>query len=123
MPDADETIGLFINTVPVRVCLRAEDTMLSVLQAVRQQWVDIRPYEHTPLARVKAVSQIPPSQSLFETLIVFENYRLDNGMRSLGGLWANRQIELHEFTNFPITLAAYDGDRTELQDRIRPPPA
>ena len=50
----------------------------------------MRPDEHTPLSRAKAVSQIPPSQPLFETLLVFENYRLDTVMRSLGGAWANR---------------------------------
>ncbi len=36
-------------------------------------------------------------------------------MRSLGGAWATRTVELHELTNFPITLAAYDGD--ELTSR------
>src|SRR3977135_2235548 len=85
----------------------------------------MRPYEHTPLARVKASSQVPPGLPLFETLLVFENYRLDAAMRSLGGPWASRQVELHELTNFPITLAAYDGeelafkiefDRRRLED-------
>jgi len=88
-------------------------------------WLEIRPYEHTPLTRVKAASQVPPSQPLFETLFVFENSRLDTVMRALGGEWAKRQVELHELTNFPITLAAYDGeelafkiefDRRRLED-------
>jgi len=109
VPEADETIGLFINTVPVRVKLQDNVPLLSFLKDVRQQWLDLRPFEHTPLALVKSVSQIPPTQPLFETLLVFENYRLDSAMRSLGGDWANRTVELHELTNFPVTLAAYDG--------------
>src|ERR1700731_735736 len=125
VPNADETIGLFINTVPVRVQIKDDDTLFSVFKNVRKLWLDIRPYEHTPLARVKAVSQVPPSQPLFETLFVFENYRLDTAMRALGGEWSKRQVELHELTNFPITLAAYDGeelafkiefDRRRLED-------
>jgi len=112
---ADETIGLFINTVPVRVRIRPEDAALSVCRGVRQQWLDIRPHEHTPLAQVKAHSQVPPAQPLFETLLVFENYRLDTAMRSLGGAWANRQVELRELTNFPITLAAYDGEEISFK--------
>src|ERR1700676_714519 len=85
----------------------------------------MRCYDDTPLARVKAASQVPPSQPLFETLFVFENYRLDTAMRALGGEWAKRHVELHELTNFPITLAAYDGeelafkiefDRQRLED-------
>jgi amino acid adenylation domain-containing protein/non-ribosomal peptide synthase protein (TIGR01720 family) len=110
VPNADETIGLFINTVPVRVQIKDNDALISVFKNVRKLWLEMRPYEHTPLARVKAVSQVPPSQPLFETLFVFENYRLDTVMRALGGEWAKRQVELHELTNFPITLAAYDGE-------------
>ena len=110
VPNADETIGLFINTVPVRVQIKDDDAVISVFKNVRKLWLEMRPYEHTPLARVKAVSQVPPSQPLFETLFVFENYRLDTAMRALGGEWAKRQVELHELTNFPITLAAYDGE-------------
>jgi amino acid adenylation domain-containing protein/non-ribosomal peptide synthase protein (TIGR01720 family) len=109
-PNADETIGLFINTVPVRIQIKDDDAAISVFKNVRKLWLEMRPYEHTPLARVKAVSQVPPSQPLFETLFVFENYRLDTVMRALGGEWAKRHVELHELTNFPITLAAYDGE-------------
>jgi amino acid adenylation domain-containing protein/non-ribosomal peptide synthase protein (TIGR01720 family) len=110
VPNADETIGLFINTVPVRVAVKNDDAVISVFKDVRKLWLEMRPYEHAPLARVKAVSQVPPSQPLFETLFVFENYRLDTVMRALGGEWAKRHVELHELTNFPITLAAYDGE-------------
>jgi amino acid adenylation domain-containing protein/non-ribosomal peptide synthase protein (TIGR01720 family) len=110
VPNADETIGLFINTVPVRVQIKDDDAVMSVFKNVRKLWLEMRPYEHTPLARVKAASQVAPSQPLFETLFVFENYRLDTVMRALGGEWAKRNVELHELTNFPITLAAYDGE-------------
>jgi len=110
VPNADETIGLFINTVPVRVQIKDDDAVISVFNDVRKLWLDMRPYEHMPLARVKAVSQVSPSQPLFETLFVFENYRLDTAMRALGGEWAKRHVELHELTNFPITLAAYGGE-------------
>ena len=110
VPDADQTIGLFINTVPVRVALMSGQSALEAFKAVRRQWISMRPYEHTPLARVKAASRVPASQPLFETLLVFENFRLDAVMKEIGGAWSARTVELHELTNFPITLAAYDGD-------------
>jgi amino acid adenylation domain-containing protein/non-ribosomal peptide synthase protein (TIGR01720 family) len=118
VPEADETIGLFINTVPVRVAVNSEEPALAILTRVRQQWLNVRPYEHTPLARVKAVSQVPPAQPLFETLVVFENYRLDTVMRSLGGAWARRSVELHERTDVPITLAAYDGEELSFKSEF-----
>jgi amino acid adenylation domain-containing protein/non-ribosomal peptide synthase protein (TIGR01720 family) len=113
---ADETVGIFINTVPVRVKLCDSDSVLSVCQDLRRTWVGIRPFEHTPLAQVRRLSQVPPGRPLFETLLVFENYRLDQVMQSLGGSWSDRRVDLHELTNFPITLAAYNGE--ELSCKI-----
>ncbi len=112
---ADETVGLFINTVPVRIRLAGEDRALSVIHALRRQWLEIRPHEHTPLTTAKAASRVPPAQPLFESLLVFENQRLDQAMRALGGAWSHRDVELHELTNFPVTLAAYDGERLSFK--------
>jgi hypothetical protein len=44
--DADQTVGLFINTVPVRVTMTDEDRVRAVLTRIRRQWLDIRLYEH-----------------------------------------------------------------------------
>jgi hypothetical protein len=69
---------------------------------------------------------VPPALPLFETLLVFENYRLDTAMRAVGGAWSDRSVELHELTNLPITLAAYDGDELSFKiefDRRRLPDA
>src|SRR5262245_13887021 len=106
---ADSAIGLFINTVPVRVAIRDEEPLLDTLRAIRQQWLAMRPFEHTPLARIKALSDVPAAQRLFDTLVVFESFSLDAAMRARGGAWDARRVELHELTSFPLTLAAYDG--------------
>ena len=103
IPNAEETIGLFINTIPVRVAVRDDDSALEVIRRLRKLWIDLRPYENTPLARVKSASQVSPGLQLFDSLVVFENYRLDRAMRSLGGAWESREVELHELTNFPVT--------------------
>jgi non-ribosomal peptide synthetase component F len=115
VPDANDTVGLFINTVPVRVKLSPDETLLSLCKRIRVQWLEIRPYENAALTRIKTVSQVPPTLPLFESLLVFEEYLLDTKMRSLGGAWNDRRVELHELTNFPITLAAYDGNELSFK--------
>src|SRR5207249_294801 len=95
--------------------LSSEDAALAVFKAARQQCLQMRPYEHTPLVQVKAASQVPPTQPLFETLLVFENYRLDSAMRSLGGAWTTRQVELRRLSDFPIRLLAYDGQELSFK--------
>lgn len=113
--EGEDTVGIFVNTVPVRVRLTGKDSARAVAQALRQQWMEIRPHEHTPLTAIKAASQLPPDQSLFHSLVVFEHESLERAMRSLGGHWANRRVELFELTNFPITLAAYGGDELSFK--------
>lgn len=125
---ADETIGLFINTVPVRAQMNPNDQFVAMVQRLRKQWLNIRPHEHSPLTMVKTVSQVPTSRPLFETLVVFEKQRLDRALASFGGCWLSRDIKLHELTNFPVTLAAYDGDTLSFklefnQSRIDEPTA
>jgi amino acid adenylation domain-containing protein/non-ribosomal peptide synthase protein (TIGR01720 family) len=113
--EAADAIGLYINTIPVRVKLTEDSPVLTLLQDLRSQWLTFRSVENTPLAFAKSQSQIPASQPLFETLLVFEKYRLDDVMSSLGGKWSHRRVELHELTNFPITLAAYDGAKLSFK--------
>jgi len=113
--EAADAIGLYINTLPVRVKLTDDTPVLSVCSELRRDWLSFRSFEQTPLALIKSVSQIPPSQPLFESLLVFEKFKLDTVVRSLGGSWTARRVELHELTNFPVTLAAYDGAELSLR--------
>ena len=108
---AEQIPGLFINTVPVRAQVSADAQLIPWLQMLRQFWVDVRPHEHTPLSRVQAWSGMAQGTALFNTLLVFENYDLNATFKAKGGPWFNRDIQLHELTNFPICLAAYAGEQ------------
>jgi NRPS condensation-like uncharacterized protein len=45
---AESMVGLFINTLPVRVSVPADDALLPRLKKLRAQWVALRDWEHTP---------------------------------------------------------------------------
>ena len=47
----EETVGLFINTLPVRVRLGAEATLGEWLQGLQREQVETREYEYAPLVR------------------------------------------------------------------------
>src|SRR5262249_29904382 len=94
-PVAANGIGLYINTIPVRLRLSGDSSVPDLLHDLRSQWIAFRPVEHAPLTFVKSHTSVPASQALFETLLVFESYRLEDAMRSLGGKWADRRVELH----------------------------
>ncbi|MSU58572.1 MAG: amino acid adenylation domain-containing protein [Pedosphaera sp.] len=112
---AENMVGLFINTLPVRAKIDPEEPLLPWLKRLREQWVAMRDFEHTPLVKVQAWSEVPPGMALFDSIVVFENFLLNTTLRAQGGAWTNREFRLYEQTNFPLTLAVYSGDELCLK--------
>jgi amino acid adenylation domain-containing protein len=104
---ADDMVGLFINTLPVRVPVDGEARLGPWLRALRESQVAVREFEHTPLARVQAWSDVPRGTPLFDTIVVFERYLLDSALREAGGAWNRRRFEYIGQTSLPVTLIAY----------------
>ncbi|MFN8024434.1 MAG: amino acid adenylation domain-containing protein [Acidimicrobiales bacterium] len=91
-PDAADIIGCLINTVPMIATVRSDVTIADVYAELRRQQLEVRPYEHMPLADVQTWSDMPRGTPLFETDVVFENYRSEDQLRALGGNWVNRSL-------------------------------
>ena len=60
---AANIVGLFINTLPVRIFLRPGTTVAQALAELRTQQIAMRPYEHTPLFRVAQWSGVERGKS------------------------------------------------------------
>jgi amino acid adenylation domain-containing protein/non-ribosomal peptide synthase protein (TIGR01720 family) len=104
---ADEAVGLFVNTLPFRVNVPADTTVLNWLAALRAQQIDLREHEHTPLSLIQAWSDVPRGTPLFETEVVFEKQRLDSQLRRRGGDWATRRFVHLGQSGYPVTLVCF----------------
>ncbi|MEO8483470.1 MAG: MupA/Atu3671 family FMN-dependent luciferase-like monooxygenase [Acidobacteriota bacterium] len=104
---ADEIVGSFINTVPMRATIDPDATVTDWLRALREQARQIGPLEHTALVDVQKWSAVPAGQPLFHSLIVFTPRLIGEVLREQGGAWARREVVFREQTNFPVTLFAY----------------
>ena len=113
--DADAIVGLFLATIPVRVVVDPDATIVEWLRRVREEWVSLRGREHVPLVDIKQASALPPSASLFDSFLMFENYELGERLRSKGGAWARRSVTLLEQPGYPLALMAYGGDTLSLK--------
>lgn len=111
---AESMVGLFINTLPIRVQVSPQEFLLPWLQKIKDQLVEARQYEYCPLVKVQEWSEVPKGVSLFESIVVFENYAVDPCLRQRD---INLQIEeFHSFekTNYPITLSVNPGEELLL---------
>ena len=113
IPEAEQLVGLCINTVPVRVRLPGTMTLVDWLKNLRAEQTVLREFEHTPLVDIQHWSEVPSGAPLFESLVVFTPRLIGNALREQGGAWANREVRFYEQTNFPLTLFAY-GERELL---------
>ena len=106
---ADRVLGLFINTLPVRIPLGELGVEASVLE-VHRLLADLLHHEHASLALAQQCSGVPAPAPLFTSLLNYrhsaprakgsaEQSRAFEGVRSLGG---------EERTNYPIGLSVED---------------
>ncbi|WP_033679267.1 condensation domain-containing protein, partial [Bacillus gaemokensis] len=74
----ENIIGLFINTIPVRICCDAEDSFVEVMKRNQKQAVASHAYDTHPLYEIQA--QTEQKQDLITHIMVFENYPLEQQM-------------------------------------------
>ncbi|MFC9019239.1 amino acid adenylation domain-containing protein, partial [Streptomyces albidoflavus] len=109
LPGADSMIGMLINTLPVRVRVDESAPAAVWLQELQRAQVEARQYEYVPLPRIQACGAVERGADLFRTLVVFENYPMDDEAAAAHGLRL-RRLAGTEATNYPLNLIAYAGD-------------
>lgn len=116
LPNVESMTGLFINTLPLRMPLAPDWTIASLLAHTQETVFHMREFEYTVLPDIQQMTQIPNGESLFDSIVVFENYPIESiepyGVRIL-------DIASHEETNYDLTLVAVPGDTLELRVTYR----
>ena len=114
LPGAETAIGIFINTLPVRARVKAEDSALSLFRQIQDQQTQARQFEYSSLVQIQGWSEVPRSLPLFESLIVFENYPVDEAMKQQRRNPSIEEVRSHEQTNYPLSLVSGPGRELEL---------
>ncbi|MFF9672031.1 non-ribosomal peptide synthase/polyketide synthase [Streptomyces eurythermus] len=114
LPGADTMTGLFITTLPTRVTVPGHGTLLDWLRALQHDQSEDRRFDHLPLTRLKTFTGLPERAGLFDSIVVFENYPVDDDLAAAHGLRLSG-LEGVETTNYPLSLTAYPGPELTLR--------
>ncbi|HEV2855901.1 MAG TPA: amino acid adenylation domain-containing protein, partial [Thermoanaerobaculia bacterium] len=114
LPGVESMVGLFINTLPLRVRIDAAEPAASWLRRLQAEQAELRRHEHSPLVQVQAWSEVPRGTSLFETLLVFENVPVDATLQQYASALETRSESVFERTNYPLELMAVPGAELSL---------
>ncbi|HEY7490498.1 MAG TPA: amino acid adenylation domain-containing protein, partial [Candidatus Tectomicrobia bacterium] len=112
---AETMMGLFINTLPVRVGAPPQMPLLSWLKALQVQQAELREYEYTPLVHMQGWSEVPRGMPLFESLLIFENYPVEASLQKQNGGLKIRNVRSFAKTNYPLTVVAAPGRELSLR--------
>ncbi len=112
----EDTIGLFINTVPVGVNFYESLTLNQLFGTLQNENSAREQFGYMSLTDIHDLSKIPNGQALFNSLIVFENFPVQqkinvelNSEQSFD--IRMNHVEVDENTNYAITLGAiFDGE-------------
>jgi amino acid adenylation domain-containing protein len=103
----DSMVGMFINTLPVRVRIERGSTAIAWLTALQRVQLEMRRFDYSPLTRVQSWSDVPRNQRLFETAVVVFNYPVDASGFSQDGGFRLREVYAIEKTNFKVFVSVY----------------
>ncbi|MFF4341214.1 amino acid adenylation domain-containing protein [Kitasatospora sp. NPDC001540] len=122
LPGVESMIGLFINTVPVRLVVRPGESLAALLTRLQDEQAALLGSQHVGLGEVRALTGL---DELFDTLAVFENYPLDReGLRAAGrdlpGGLAVTGMTGADAAHYPLTLTVAPGRTLRFTFAFRP---
>ncbi|WP_216207491.1 non-ribosomal peptide synthetase [Amycolatopsis aidingensis] len=110
---SETMVGLFINTVPLRIRLDPERTVTELLEAIHHDLAATAAHGYVPLAQIKSWSSGGKlsGERIFDSLVAFENYPEDNlpGEDELSIQVIDRHAQ--EKTEYPIGLIVLPLER------------
>ncbi|MFJ9847444.1 condensation domain-containing protein, partial [Kitasatospora sp. NPDC101155] len=115
----ERMVGLFINTLPVRVRTTRADTLLDALARLQEQQSALLDHQYLGLADLQ---RLTGTGELFDSLVVFENYPVDaaaleSSAQELGVVDATVEDSLH----YPLGLIVMQrGDQLSIHWSYRP---
>ncbi|PHM36580.1 non-ribosomal peptide synthetase [Xenorhabdus innexi] len=104
---ADQILGMFINTLPVRVSL-ADRSVHTVVQETYQDLITLLEHEQAPLTLAQSCSGVDHSIPLFSTLLNYRHSQVSEAETTDNSWSGMRVIAAKEGTNYPITLSVDD---------------
>ncbi|WP_433206346.1 amino acid adenylation domain-containing protein [Dactylosporangium sp. CS-047395] len=116
LPGVEDMVGLFINTVPVRVRALPSDTWAGFLARLQGEQAALLDHQYLGLADLQRLAGVG---ELFDTLTVFESYPTGGAAASVPGLAIGGGIPV-DATHYPLSLVVVPGSRLRLRLEHRP---
>lgn len=100
----EQMVGLFIATVPVRIEVSPSLNVRELLFQLRDDQLQREAYTHLPLPEIQRASGLDHRRELFDSIVVFENYPVDQALSGEANALNVTNVHFAEQTNYAISL-------------------
>lgn len=105
----DTMVGLFINTIPLRVQIDSKQNFIELLQNLQKEELQRQKFYHTSLVDIQKVT--PLKQGLFDHVLVFEEESLlKHTPRSFGGPFSINPVEANKACEYHFVVQVFPED-------------
>ncbi|HEY9313894.1 MAG TPA: non-ribosomal peptide synthase/polyketide synthase [Williamsia sp.] len=110
----ESILGLFINTIPVRIRLGGGETILGLLERIQSEQAGLLEAHHVGLPTISRSVGLP---TLFDTLTVFESYPVDRTREQtesgIDGMFIEG-AQINDASHYPVTVLAQSDPHLSL---------
>ncbi|RZK83326.1 MAG: non-ribosomal peptide synthetase, partial [Rhodococcus sp. (in: high G+C Gram-positive bacteria)] len=120
VPGIESMLGLFINTLPVRVRVRAGDAVRTLLDRIQHEQTELLDHHHVGLTDIQQGLGLG---ALFDTLMVYESYPLDReALTKNSDIEGLRVLDVtsNDATHYPLAIVAMTDPRLHLTAKFLP---
>ncbi|NEB35576.1 non-ribosomal peptide synthetase [Streptomyces sp. SID14515] len=118
IPGVESMVGLFINTLPVRVRIDPSESLNDLLARIQDEQSELMPHQHLGLNEIQRLSG---HSELFDSILVFENFPVDSqSLQKSSGALGIVASENRDDTHYPLTIAVLVGETMELALAYQP---
>ena len=110
----EEMVGLFINTLPVRVKIGTNENLIHWLFELQKTEIETIEYSYSPLVKIQGWSDLPVGIPLFDSIVVFENYPMEDDADIPTSGLEIRDVHYQAHSNFPLALIVIPGDELRI---------
>ena len=114
----EKMVGLFINTIPVRVQYSQTDDTGSLIQRMQQQALESEQFQYQPLFEIQALSE--PGRGLLNHIMVIEDYPLMEEIKNAADPNAQQEftvtgVQIFEQANYDIVVIVIPGEEIHIK--------
>jgi bacitracin synthase 3 len=111
---SEKVIGNFINTLPLRLVAPGDKTLWEVVAGVSEDLRSRTEYNSVSYGRIKQLAGLQPADNLFDSVMVVENYPLNEKKISKGRDFTVQAVSIYENTGIPMLVTAFLKEELEL---------